>query len=426
MKAFFEIFRLEWRAALRSKAFALLFFASIAWMFLAPFVLKGDGTPDGVFELRARYSLGIVFIVSLVSLSAAAAGSLSRERAGKRLQLTLARPVRRFSVALARMAAFTSMGALVLGVSSLILSSQVAARPCYHSAAPVMESAESVVERTFAKYMAESEAFRESVKRMGEKTFKRYLLVHIAQFEEYARIEPGGSTNFVFAASAVKGEGAFAAGLKFTGFWGLMQDVGGRVALGSLEGSFSADSKRNLKIPLEPSAEGSEALPEGGVYSLTVTNLGSEPLTLSPRQDVRLMSLAGGFGMNLLRAWLELTAVLSLAVALSVAAGAAFGRSVAVFVSMSILFVMTVSPALVEDYPDPTTQDAVDRLTMSLTEAAAGAASPLAYSPIGSLVDDRAIEWPEAGRAACFNILLFPLALSLLSGFILARKPDDR
>ena len=111
MKAFREIFRLEWRALVRSRAFALMLVASVAWMFAVPHLVKDDGTAAGAFELNVRYSIGVVFALVLVSLASSAAGSLSKEREARRLQLTLVRPVRHFVVALARMFALVSAGA---------------------------------------------------------------------------------------------------------------------------------------------------------------------------------------------------------------------------------------------------------------------------------------------------------------------------
>ena len=111
MRALFEIYRLELLSFARSKAMALLVAFTAAWMVALPLVLHDDGTAEGAFQLHIRYSLGVVFSVIAVSLVAAAAGTLAKDREAKRLQLSMVRPVRHFSIALGRILAVTSCGA---------------------------------------------------------------------------------------------------------------------------------------------------------------------------------------------------------------------------------------------------------------------------------------------------------------------------
>ena len=54
MTSFWRIFWLEFTGFVRSKALALLVAASVLWMFVLPFVTKGDGTADGVRELKVH------------------------------------------------------------------------------------------------------------------------------------------------------------------------------------------------------------------------------------------------------------------------------------------------------------------------------------------------------------------------------------
>lgn len=424
MRALWEIFRLEWRSSVRSRAFALLMLASVAWMLAAPSLLKSDGTADGAFELTVRYSLGAVFVVVLVSLAASAAGSLARERAARRLQLTLVRPVRHFTVALGRMAALASMGSLVLAVSAAILGARIGAgRVCYHVHAPELEPAEAVVERAFAKYMADSAAFREGVARDGERPYKNYMLGHLEQIEDYQRIAPGASTNWVFAADAAGPGDGCVAEFRFTGILGLRQDVAGDVRFRGREGRLDDCSQRHVRVALERT-EG--AADPGGPAVLEFVNTGKEPVMMNPRHDVRLLVAGGSFAGNLFRAWAELSCVLSLVVALAVALGACLGRSVAVFTVVSVLFVGAVSPSLVDDYPDPTAQDGIDRIAIRFTEAAAAALSPVSeLRPVDRLVDDACIEWPEVGRAAAADVILLPLAFAWIAGLVMRRKHED-
>ncbi len=134
---------------------------------------------------------------------------------------------------------------------------------------------------------------------------------------------------------------------------------------------------------------------------------------------------ADSFGWNIFRAWIVLTSLVALLVALAVFLGAALSRSVAIFVTMSLLFIMSVSPALIETYPDPSAFDTLDRISLRLTEFAAHATRPLsAYAPIAALASTSAIESREVASAALWNLVVLPLVFSVLSGLVMVRKQD--
>ena len=88
MKKFLSILSLESKAIVRSGMFAVLLFASVAWMLLLPLFIKGDGTAEGARELYVRFSLGGVFVLLAVSLLASATGSVAKERAAKESRRT--------------------------------------------------------------------------------------------------------------------------------------------------------------------------------------------------------------------------------------------------------------------------------------------------------------------------------------------------
>ena len=110
------MFRLEIAAAVRSKTLAMLMVASVAWMLAAPFFLQSDGTVDGARELYVHYAPGGVFALLVVSLLASATGAVASERTAKRLQLSMVRPVRYFTIALAKISALVACGAAVLAL----------------------------------------------------------------------------------------------------------------------------------------------------------------------------------------------------------------------------------------------------------------------------------------------------------------------
>ena len=175
MRKFLEIFSLETKAFVRSKALMMLLVASIGWMLVFPLLAKGDGTAAGARELCIRYSLGGVFLLLVVSLLASATGSLARERAAKRLQLTLIRPVRYVIVVLAKIAAHVAVGAVVLAAACAVLAFKTdLSVPCSHVLSPVLPSPREEARAMYEEYMKDPET-PEAVKRTKKEIVLRLL-----------------------------------------------------------------------------------------------------------------------------------------------------------------------------------------------------------------------------------------------------------
>jgi len=156
MISFWRIFCLELTTLVRTRTVALLLLVSAAWMFLLPFVVTGDGTPDGARELYIRYSVGGVFALLLIALLASATGSLARERAARRLQLTMVRPVRYFAIALGKILAHVAVGAAVLAVAFAILACRTdLTRPCNHVLKPILPTPREEAVRMYDAFMAD-------------------------------------------------------------------------------------------------------------------------------------------------------------------------------------------------------------------------------------------------------------------------------
>ena len=161
MRKFLEIVKLELKSLVRSRAVAMLVVASAAWMVVFPRVAKGDGTPAGLRELVMHFSLGGVFALLVVALLASATGSIARERAARRLQLTLVRPVRYTVVALGKISAHVAVGAGVLALACAILALTVdVSVPCSHVLSPAMPSPREEAKAMYASYMADTSVSR--------------------------------------------------------------------------------------------------------------------------------------------------------------------------------------------------------------------------------------------------------------------------
>lgn len=425
MKGLWASFRLELCASVRSRALALLTGASLAWVLAVPHVLKGDGSVVGWFELCVRYSLGVVFALVLVSLAASAAGSLAKDRAAKRLQLSLVRPTPHFAIALGRMLALTAVGAFVLALAALTMTLRLRpfqaesgyGRFCDHVIEPQLASPHAAVEERLAELRKDNPDF---VEKGGERDIRRFLLRYVTS--RYETVRPGEQASWTFDTSSVGDGSEVAVRLRVTDVFDRLEQVDATLRLGDREGRLTHVNKTLVKVPLDRAAgEASEADPS----VLTLANGGGLAVSLCPYRDLHLLVKADAFGWNVFRAWIVLSGILSVVIAFSLFLGSCLSRSVAIFSVVSLLAISTISPVLVEDYPDPSGMTWLDRVSMRLTDFAVSATSPLSvYSPISDLESTTCVEWRAVGSSIGLNVILLPLVLSWLAGLVMVRKQD--
>ena len=158
--------------------------------------------------------------------------------------------------------------------------------------------------------------------------------------------------------------------------------------------------------------------------TLEFENTGRKGVTFIPRTGLAVATDAGGFAANLSRCWIVMTATVCVAIACGVFLGATLGRSVAVFAAMALLAAAAVSPAIMDEAPDPLSASAADRLSLKFTALAETATAPLnAFSPISTLAAGDCVEWRDVARSSFAGFLAYPFVFSLLAGFAIPRKP---
>ena len=424
MISFWRIFFLELTAFVRSKSLILLLAATAGWMFAAPFVLTGDGTSESMRELVVRNSLGGVAALAAVALLSSATGAFARERAAKRLQLTLVRPVRYTVVALAKIAALVFAGAIVIVAAAVVeaLRSPLD-RQCRHVLSPMMESPREEAYRMYAAYMSDTNTPK-AVKQAKPDVVLRLLALRA--LDRYESVRCGASAHWRFALPETfdSAKGAFAK-MRFASEFGMRQDVAGELSLStggvSLAAAVSNVTQSVVDIPLAVSSAAGEA--EKGV--LEFRNCGKTVMMLRPRRDVKLLVPADTFGWNLTRACVELVAIIALIVSFGVFLGAALSRPVALFAAFTALVVAEISPSVLEQYPDELETNPVDAIGLQITRAAAELAHPISsLEPMAKLSDDTCIEAREVVRATIADIVVAPLAFAFLSALVLPRKSD--
>lgn len=419
MRGFIEIFRLEAMSLVRSRAFAMLIAFSVAWIVAIACISTGDGTAEGVREVFIKYSLGGVFSLLVVALLSSATGTLASERAANRLQLAMVRPIRYFLIALAKTAALTACGAIVLAVAIVAICFRTGvSERCSHVLKPVMPSPREEAETMYKAYMADPNT--PAAVRNADKGVVLRLLANRA-IDRYDTVGTNETATWRFTIPEGAADSSAGAGLavraRFTNRFDKRDEVRGVFRTGGLCGVASNMTQAVVKIPLRGNGAAGE--------ELSFMNLGASALMFRPRRDVELLVPADSFAMNLARAYLELVAILALLVSFGVFLSASLGRPVALFVAMVVLVVAEMSPSVVEQYPDELETNAPDRIGLVMTRFMEKVTRPVSsLNPIERLATDSCVEAREVAGALALDFVAVPVLLALVSAFIMPRKQE--
>lgn len=415
MSSFLRIFLLEIVSSVRSWSFQLLAAVSVLWMAVSPYLIKGDGTLEGARELYIRYGVGGVYALLLISLVSTATGSVAKERAAKRLQLTMVRPVGYFTIAAAKTAAISSIGAGVLALSMVVMMLRVGnGQSCSHLFRPVMPSPEEEAKAMYQHFMASPET-PDEVKRADKKVVLR-LLQNRAR-DNYLTVPTNSQTVWRFNLKEKLNDPSVR--FKFSTSFDQRSQVLGRLQMGSWGAVVSNVTEMTVTVRLKK--EGGESSD-----SLSFFNLGQGVLMLRPRCDIQLLIPADSFFMNAFRAYLELVAVLVLVVAFGVFLGSCLMRPVALFTAITVLAVSEIGPSAVEEYPDELEIKKADRIALSFARFAAAATRPISsHCPLDALSSDECVESSEVLWVIALDALLIPIGFCLLASFLMPRKQDE-
>ena len=417
MRSFWQIFWLETIGIIRSKTLLMLMVASVGWMLVFPVLARGDGTAEGARELYIHYSLGGVFLLLVIALLAAATGAVARERAEKRLQLTLVRPVRYFSVVFGKMLAYVMAGAVVLAISSVVLCFEVGGlgTRCSHVLSPVLPTPAEEAKAMYEVYMSDPETPAE-VKRTKKEIVLRLLTQRA--LDHYQTIPTNEVVAWQFPDSG-ESDG-LKVRMRFTNPMEMRQDVIGRFSYRGLVGVVSNMTQAVLEVPLTGSIRETEPA------ELKFLNGSTSALMLRPRKDINILVPADAFWANLARAYLEMTAILALVIAFGVFLSAALGRPVALFTAIVVLLVSEMSPSVVSQYPDELETNMLDRIGLHVARAAAELTHPVsALTPLEALSKDECIDPCEVCRVLVLDLVAVPVFLALLAALVMPRKQED-
>lgn len=438
MRAFLQIFRLEFLSMARSRSLLLLALASVAWTFGLPYLIRGDGTAAGEHQIYVHYALGGVCLLLTATLAAAAAGSLAKDRAAKRLPLTIVRPVRYALVVLGRAAALTAVGAgvmaLAMAVSVVRLSHYPKtfvgtegvsetmdfslARPCYHVLAPILaKSARQEAEEAYEKFRTDP-ATSNNVAGV-DRAVALDILTQRAE-ERFDLVDPGKSSEWNFAPvppDALE----LAVRMKFANSLESRGDFRGVFTLGNCSTSVSNVTQAVLIAPL--------SRPAGADCSgaLRFDNTGKDGVMLRPRKDLHLLYGRPGdvFAVNLVYAFLASVAMMALVISFALFLSSCLNRSVAVFTTIVLLLVAEIAPSIMDECLEDQTASLGDKIGMKITNFVARSTRSIGSAhPLETLSNDECLEVRDVVRTLGTDFVLMPLVLAFLAGLVIPKKTD--
>ncbi len=409
-------FDLEWRALVRGKALwaSLAAVAFVHW--LAPGLVRGDGTDAGVREMGIRLAAGGSFAVALLVTLAAGCGLFAREREMNRLGLTLVRPAHAFGVVTGRWLALSLFAGILLAFSGGLLLCRDAwsSTPCRHHFAPRLPSPMSVAMLQYDRYVADPNTLD-----VIRKAPKSAVLQHLAmkENERYEVARPGETLMWDFGTFPKNAVGVPVVAIRFAASYDMRLDVRGTFNFRTFGGDVSNKTQSVLEFPLASVATNAGE-------RLSFVNRSPQNVMVRPRRDVELLLPADSFALNDLRAGVEMLSIAMFLAAFGMFLSSCLSKPVSLFTSLSLVAVALMAPGVVEQYPDTFDANFIDKTGLVMSRFVASLTDGLSNaSPVANLSQDRCVEWSVALRALATNGLLLSAFLLAAAAALIRRKP---
>ncbi len=415
-----ESFKLEWRALVRGRAlWAALVAVALAHL-LAPSLVRGDGTAEGVREMGIRLAEGASLAVALLVSLASGCGLFAREREANRLGMTLVRPACAFAVVFGRWLALTCHAALLIGFSGALLlcRAEWAAVPCRHHFTPRLPSPMEVARLQIDRYLKD-ERTPDSVR----KAPRGAVLQHLAMMENerYEVARPGETVSWDFGDFPGRDDPnapSPVVGVRFAASYDLRTPVFGAFSFRRFAAGVTNCTQAVLEIPLLAAATNAGE-------RLSFANRGVRDVMVRPRRDVELLLPADSFVWNAVRASAVMLSLAAFLAALGMFLSSALSKPTALFTGLSLVVVTLMSPSVVERYPDTFDANLIDKIGLSISRFIAGVTGGLSdVSPVADLAASRCVEWTLAVRTLSANGLLLSGILLACAALVIRRRPQ--
>ena len=437
--------RLAIRTAVRSRACAWLFAATLGATFGLPFLLRGDGTAIGHMRMVITYPIGMLFTVLLLGTLWLSAGLVSLEISGRQLQSVAVKPIRAFDIWAGKWLGLLAINACLVALATLGIV--VSARTIAHRYAQDPDSHAALQEQLFVGRRGIAPEVTPDL--IDEAEQLRWALiaegripegVPVARFVQEAKakrwiVAPGAtaSWNLAFPDAWRTERQPPKLSLRYhfrcnpaerapvSGSWTLAAEgcVPVRVAVQEI-----LDGVHHLSIPdtFRPTTK-------TVTVSFSSTSTADTPhVFFDADAPVTLLVHAGSFTMNLLRSMFALLCFLAAVAAVGLTMGTLFSFPVAVFAGAAILFALSLATGFSEEpvghsHGDEAKPSVITRMAepalLTLKHATINVIDNI---PIAALGDGMLFSWRQTGECALLLLLLLPAILGSISALLLSQK----
>ena len=415
-----------------------------------PFVIAGDGTPEGACRILISYTLGSGFFLLGLTTLMVSCGLFAEEIDSSRLQLEWVKPVRVAALWLGKWLAVLGLGtvltALMLAGAYAQLWARLGRNPSWQPRAAL--ASRHVTRPILPPVEEEAKTFYREMQKKGELpkgVTKRQLLRALAEraSDRYDVINPGAEVPWRFhLAKPVPPGGKLTVRIRFDTEFSTRAAVAGTCRLRAEGGSgaevdvelndltqseieFDVDTRlfgltkdgRNVAAP----AQGWQD------FQLSFRHTGNASkasgLMLRPRKDVMLLTPAWPFEANLILAGLMEIGILAALAALGLAFGACFSMPVALFASILVLILTMVSRSIVQVISLEDEKETRNKIGIAVVRGMATLTRGAdARGTLTALTRGEAIEPRSIWEAWVSDIALIPALLALLSVLALSRR----
>jgi hypothetical protein len=413
-------------------------------------------------EILLYYTLGLVSIILGVTTLWTSCAAISHEIEEKQIQLSVAKPVRRFQIWLGKWVGLLIVNAVLLAVTGVAIYGYVrhyAASPDLGAKdqaalrnellvgrrliAPARESADLEVRERVARLrregklqpaVSEEEAFAETKKTV---LLERSVVTtgQSKQWNFEANSNHGASPAGNTALSAGAGESAVAIRFRFistfhdrklvTGTWIIAKKDGAETFRFEMKGW--PDGEHVFFVP--------ESAVPGGPFTVTFHNADSSKSNMAvfdSENPVELLKRESSFELNLIRSLIVILCQLGLVAAIGLTAGSLFSFPVATFAAMSLLvislaghfFMFTTSSLKYgvdeDDKVEMTAFRAASEKVVKHLDVVIAPAMKLA--PLGLLSDGLLVSWWFTGKAVLLLLIIYPAIFWLAGSWFLNKR----
>lgn len=449
MRKIYAIAVITVRNAIRSRVVASLLVMLALVIVGLPLTVKSDGTISGQVQVILTYALSGVGILLSIATIWAACAAVSQEIAERQIHLVVTKPVSRTQVWIGKWLGLVAMNFLLIAISGAAVYGSLKWRT---SRAILTEAGEKELreEVLVARHVVEPDLVNVDAQAralLKERLDAGVLPETLAEEDALELIRQGLLAQIYSAAQGGRVSWSFEVPrdtqmdrplqirFKLSSSAVVAETVPGRWIAGPAEFeevfTYREDS---TPVGFHTFAVPGEAVSDDGRLVITYVNASERPVTVlfPPTDGMRLLTHAGGFEMNLVRALLIQFFHLAFLTALGVTAGSMFSMPVAALFSVYSMVLIRVTPYIHDmairrtffasqgEQQAPSAFDLVTRWFFQLMDfllSPLQTASPLDMLGVGELVS-----WGWVASVFLVKVVLYGTAVAAIGAAILNRR----